>query len=470
MPAEILFGPYRRSSRGDGVADAALNDDWRGRRVVVMGLGRFGGGIGAARWLAEQGARVVVTDQAGADSLADSTRLLADLDIEFQLGGHDARLLNDAEAMVVSPAVNQSASSFFTEATARGIAWTTEIHLFLHRCRARVVGVTGSAGKSTTCGMIGECLKDWNGVRRSFVGGNWGGSLLGELKDMTDEDVVVLELSSFQLSGLPRISRRPDVAVITNVWPQHLDRHGTFEAYFDAKLNMLRNVKRATPVVLGFDDPGLVKQVRTVATEFGASVVDLSELLIVDALNIPGRHNVTNARCAAAACSLLGMDDAIIRHRLASFRGLPHRMEVVGTWGGVTYINDSKATSPRAAVVGLKSLDAKVVALIGGRAKGDDLAELVSALEDRCPLVLCFGSGGKLVFDTMVKESGEADRCQHFSTMCDAIAAARTVAKPGDIVLLSPGFDSYDEFVNFEHRGQAFISVLKTNNSDSPAG
>ena len=213
-----------------------------GKRVVVMGLGRFGGGIGVARWLCEQGARVLVTDLGTEAALAQSVASLEDLSLEYRLGGHDAADLDGCDLIVVSPAVDKRKSGFFQTAVEKGIPWTSEMTLFLERCCARIVGITGTAGKSTTTAMVGvvlEAARQAPGWRhgRVWLGGNIGRSLLADLGSMSPDDVVVLELSSFQLEDTVRLGKSPDLALVTNVRENHLDRHGSLQAYAEAKGN-----------------------------------------------------------------------------------------------------------------------------------------------------------------------------------------------------------------------------------------
>ncbi|HMQ16249.1 MAG TPA: Mur ligase family protein, partial [Phycisphaerae bacterium] len=230
-------------------------DAWRGKRVTVMGLGRFGGGVGVTRWLARQGARVLVTDQAPAEKLSSSLAAIRDLDVALRLGAHDERDFRDADAVVVNPAIPDR-SPFVQAALAAGVPITTEINLFVERCPARCVGVTGSVGKSTVTAMIGGVLEA-RPDGRAWVGGNLGDSLLPALESIRPNDVVVLELSSFQLHRTPLVRWSPHVAVITNVTVNHLDWHGTFAAYVADKLNIVRFQEPGRDWAVVHDTPDL---------------------------------------------------------------------------------------------------------------------------------------------------------------------------------------------------------------------
>lgn len=428
-----------------------------------MGLGRFGGGIGAARWLAAHDARVIVTDLADRAALSDSIAQLADIDLRFELGGHRADLLTDAALVVVSPAVPQERSPFFAEIVRRNVPWTTEINLFLARCPATVIGVTGSAGKSTTTAMIHAGLSaSWSGGA-CYMGGNIGRSLLADVAEMSERDVVVLELSSFQLADLPRIARRPELAVLVNAFPHHIDRHGSFDAYVDAKLNIIRGATACTPVVIGGHDDRLIARVRDVADSFGGSIIRAGDEPPPTGLTLPGAHNADNARCATVVCRLLGLDADRTAAALREFRGLPHRLEFVGLFNGVRYYNDSKATCPTTATASLRAFDRPVIALMGGKARDVSLDLLQSAIRESARSLFCFGGGGAILADAVRLDAtcGPRPVIEIAATFGEAVASACRAARDGDIVLLVPGFESYDEFPNYEHRGRAFAEIVK---------
>ena len=226
-------------------------------RVVVMGLGRFGGGVGVTRFLADKGADVLVTDLADESTLADSIEKLGDIKVEFRFGEHRESDLDDVDLLVVSPAVNRQTNTFCQAARLRKIPWTTEVNLFLARCPGRILAVTGSIGKSTTCAMLHTILSSpeaaaSGGFGKAFLGGNIGRSLLQQLDEISADDVVVLELSSFQLDAAGGIGFAPAVAGITNVRPHHLERHGDFDSYFNAKLNLIREQTTGQAVVCSY--------------------------------------------------------------------------------------------------------------------------------------------------------------------------------------------------------------------------
>lgn len=428
-----------------------------------MGLGRFGGGIGVTRWLARQGAQVTVTDQTSEQELRESVAQLADLPIRWRLGGHDAADLESCDLLVVSPAVDKAKSEFFRAAAARGVSWTSEMNLFLARCPARIVGITGSVGKSTTTAMTGAILERGIADHRVWVGGNIGRSLLEELPAMRPDDVVVLELSSFQLEDAAAVRRSPDVALMTNLRPNHLDRHGTMEAYGDAKLNIARFQTADDVVFVHRGETGLrakLEQIqpRSRILEYG----DAAAMATVDGvLRVPGRHNRENASAALAIARRLGIADAVSLAALSEFRGLPHRLEFVRELAGVGYYNDSKSTTPESARTALEAFDVPVVMLLGGYDKHVEFDDLARVVERRGRAAVCYGA----VRDKIAGAIRAADGNQRLpvevvSDLPAALDRARLHAKAGDVVVLSPACASWDQFQNYERRGEMFRRIV----------
>jgi len=441
--------------------------DLAGVPVVVMGLGRFGGGIGVTRWLIEQGARVTVTDQADANDLAASIGQLQGLPATFHLGGHLMSDLDGCRLLVVSPAVPKEKSDFVQAAIARDIPLTSEMNLFIERCPARrVVGITGSAGKSTTTAMIGAILEAAYAGRsgpRTWVGGNIGRSLLSDLPAMRPQDMVVLELSSFQLEDLASLQWSPSHAVITNITPNHLDRHIFMEVYREAKLNIVRFQKPDGLVLVSERDVELAKYI--VAAGAGQRLRMFAfEPAYKGVLHVPGGHNQDNAAAAVAVARSLGIADEWIRKGLAGFRGLPHRLEYVATRRGVRYYNDSKSTTPASAHLALESFDEPVVMLIGGRDKGMSFEALTHLLADRARGVVCYGEMGEKLYQEVcghLHGASPAGRVERAGPLQEAVAKAAAMSRPGDVVVLSPACTSYDQFANYEQRGEIFAQIVR---------
>ena len=428
-----------------------------GQRVVVMGLGRFGGGVGVTRWLCGQGARVTVTDLAPAEQLAESVAKLAGLDVTFRLGGHDEADLDACDLLVVNPAVPNEAP-FLIAANRRGVPITTEINLFCQRCPGRLIGITGSVGKSTTAAMTAEVLAT---TYRTHLGGNIGRSLLDEIAEGTIKEghLVVLELSSFQLERMAAIRLSPPVALVTNLRPNHLDRHGTLDAYADAKKNIFRFQKPQDLLIVSAEDPA----VSAWAAEAPGRVATFG---VVDApfeLVLPGQHNQLDAQAAWAIGKALGVTRQAAAAALRDFRGLPHRLALVAERGGVRFFDDSKATTPDSALVALRSFEAgTVVAIVGGYDKHVPLDELCRQLARHCKAVVATGQvGEQLAQGVLAHMPSERRSAVALEPSFDAaVAAAMRQAAPGDVVLLSPACASYGQFTNFMERGRRFQSLV----------
>ncbi len=429
--------------------------DFRGKRVLVMGLGRFGGGVGVTRWLCGQGAEVTVTDLADAEDLAESLARLDSLDVTLRLGGHEGVDLDRCDLLVVNPAVPLDAPLLRT-ARRRSVAMTTEINLFVQRCRARVVGITGSVGKSTTAAMAAGVLAR---RYRTHLGGNIGRSLLAELATIGPDDVVVLELSSFQLDWTPAAGFSPSVALVTNLVPNHLDRHGTFEAYAAAKANIFRFQGPADTLILPAGDATLSAWAEAAPGRvrgFGGDEAPFD-------LRVPGAHNQRNAQAAWAIGRVLDVSRADAEAALAAFTGLPNRLALVAERGGVRYYDDSKATTPDGTLVALDSFDPRrIIAIVGGYDKKVPLEGLADALAARCKAVIATGAvGGRIAALVEQRRRGDAPEVVRAPRFDDAVRAACAVAAGGDVVLLSPACASYDQFPNYIARGDRFAQLVR---------
>ena len=430
-------------------------ESFTGKRVTVVGLGHFGGGVGVTRWLCKQGARVTVTDMAGRDKLTDSIAQLVDMDVTFHLGGHEEADFTHADLLVVNPAVPKE--SPLLQASARaGVARTSEINLFLERCPAPVVGITGSVGKSTTTAMLGEILK---ARHTTHVGGNIGGSLLQELDSIGPDHVVVLELSSFQLEDLPLVGVSPRVALVTNLKPNHLDRHGTMEAYGDAKKNLFRYQRADDVLILSADDPATAcwSCQAPGRVEFFHANGQPFELLL------PGEHNQANAQAAFAAARHFDIDRPTAAKALKAFAGLPHRLAFVGKFGGVRYYNDSKCTTPEGAMVAMQSFEPRrAVIIAGGYDKHVSFDAMGAVLAGRAKAVVALGATKSQIVAAVEKARGETlPNVVQAESFAEAVWAAKAQADAGDVVLLSPACASYDMFTNYEHRGDTFVKLVE---------
>ncbi|HID23538.1 MAG TPA: UDP-N-acetylmuramoyl-L-alanine--D-glutamate ligase, partial [Planctomycetaceae bacterium] len=455
----------------------------QGKRVTLMGVGTFGGGIGALRFLLDQGAHVTVTDLRPAEELGLSPSEWESCGrVTWRLGGHDQRDFHGADLVVVNPAVPTD-SPYLQIARRHGVPLTTELALFWQNNRARVIAVTGTNGKSTTAAMIHAILRaaGWT----AWLGGNIGRSLLTELPDIEHHHWVVLEVSSFQLEHLDRLRARPDVAVVTNFSPNHLDRHGTVDAYRCAKQALLRWQTETDVSVLNQDDPdvagwptagrrvwfGLFDTGREgvfVDQDSGLAVARWAgqehTLALGQWLALPGRHNLQNAAAAVGAARAAGVPIEAVRLGLQSFGGLPHRLQFVAEVDGRRFYNDSLATTPESAIAALQAFPPSqpIVLLAGGSDKGVDLGGFAEAIVRHAKAVALMGQTGEPLARLMdaCRASPPVRRavCSHFE---QAFQWAVQRSQPGDVVLLSPGCASYDWFRSFAERGERFAELVR---------
>ena len=452
-------------------------------QVTVMGLGLFGGGVAACRYFVERGARVTATDLRSAEELRESVQALAGLPITFHLGGHREEDFRRADVVVASPAVPPE-SPYLELARSAGARIETEVGLFVRQCPAPVVGVTGSNGKSTTAALVAEVLETRPG--RVWLGGNIGRPLLMELDRIGAGDWVVLELSSFQLEYLEEPSYSPQVALVTNLSPNHLDRHGTLARYISAKQHILTHQRPADVAVLNADDPEVCRwAARTPGTTlfFGLrgpvrAGCYLEDDRVVARLScvrwrssktlqpkLLGEHNLSNVLAAVTVGVALGVELDSAVERVNQFPGLPHRLELVAEVAGVRFYNDSVATTPESTLAALAAFSEPIVLIAGGKDKGMDYGPLAREAARRTRAVVLLGAVAPRLAQLIRHEAPETGgpAVRVVESLAEAVAEARRAARPGDIVLLSPGCSSLDMFRNFEERGNLFRElVLKT--------
>lgn len=429
------------------------------KRVTVLGLGRFGGGVGVIKWLCEQGANVTVSDLAPAEKLADSVAELDGLDVTLHLGGQIADDFTSPDLLVVSPAVPAGAEPL-RQAAEASVPRTTEINLFIARCPAPIVGITGTVGKSTTTAMTGELLA---GTLPTHVGGNIGRSLLGDLDRIGPDHAVVLELSSFQLDELPELGVSPHVALVTNLVPNHLDRHGTIEAYASAKKNIFRYQKPGDVLILNAADD----QTRSWGDEApdGVRVEYFDPADEPFDLSVVGTHNQANAQAAWAVARQFGINRAQAATSLKAFGGLEHRLQFVAEINGVRFFNDSKCTTPEGAIVALESFPPRsAVMIVGGYDKQVSFAALGAALAARAKAVVTIGATASAIADATAaadQDTRQTTNVISAASLEQAMSLARQAAGPGDAVVLSPACASYDMFDNYQQRGMRFVELVR---------
>ena len=459
-------------------------NDYRQRRVLVMGLGSFGGGIGAVKFLVSRGALVTVTDLRPVEKLAESLSELKETPPDrLVLGRHDKSDFRSADLVVVNPAVKRDCP-FLSEAINAGVPITSEMNLFWKWNRAKVIAVTGSNGKSTTTAMIHSIVEKFlqrQSGRRAWLGGNIGTSLLPLVDQIQPDDLVVLELSSFQLADINRLQASPHVAVVTNFAPNHLDWHVDLDDYRQAKQAILSWQTPQDTAVLNADDAQVKSwKVNGHRLEFGLehtgphgvffenrqAVIRINEVEdrwpLMDWLKLPGRHNVANALAAIAASVSVGADAKSAQQGIESYQPLPHRLQFIAEVSGRRFYNDSLATTPESAEVALSAFDAPIVLLAGGYDKHVDLSHMAAAIARQAKAVSLMGQTAISLRETI--EGNESCICEVSPPQTSFVAAfdwAVEHSAPGDVILLSPGCASYDWFRNFSDRGAQFADLVR---------
>lgn len=451
--------------------------DYGGRAVTVMGLGLFGGGTTVARFLARHGARVTATDTRSEKELAPALEALRGLDVRFVLGEHRVEDFTQTQLVVANPAVSP-ASPYLSAAAAAGVPITSETALFLELCPARVAAVTGTQGKSSTCHSLAQLLNAC-GIP-AILGGNIGRSLLEAALEMSERDLVVLEMSSYQLEVLPRHLRgragppRVEVACVTNVLADHLERHGTIDAYAEAKRRILELPAAVRGrAVLSAEDPRLaawrdrdvtrVDVFETRTADVGLNFRDGRFRLHREALGrvadlrLPGTFQRVNTLYALGMARVLGADPEALAAAIQGLRALPHRLEDLGTFRGVRVIDNGVSTTPDSTLGVFPSIAPGFTLLVGGKAKNLPLEEMIAESRGRVARVVAFGSARDLFAQAYRAAGFEAHAA---ATVEEAVAIAFAHLSAGETLLFSPACASFDAYLNFQDRAQAFRKAL----------
>lgn len=449
-----------------------MSDELTGKRIIILGLARQGKAL--ARFAANAGARVVVSDKRPADALESELEELSQLPYEAALGDHPLSLLEGADLLAISGGVPDDLP-LVVAARQRGIPITNDSLEFIKRVKGTVIGITGSAGKTTTTALTGAMVRE-SGLT-TWVGGNIGRPLISELDRIQSDDIVVQELSSFQLQ---QWTTSPPIAAVLNITPNHLDRHKTMAAYIKAKSNILRYQEPGNIALLSADDPGAVELKRLVRgrlrqfslelpVEDGAFVGEGKiwltdsdrEWAVCEVAEIPlrGRHNVLNVLAASVLADSVGVTAEQMNRAIRDFEPVEHRLELVRTINGVQYVNDSIATSPERAIAALDSFEEPLILLAGGRDKGMVWDEWSHRVLARAKAVVLFGDLAPAMAGLLAQTDSSGPilpEVIEVGTMSDAVRAASEIAQPGDVVLLAPGGTSFDAFVDFAARGESF--------------
>jgi UDP-N-acetylmuramoylalanine--D-glutamate ligase len=444
--------------------------DLRGKRVLVVGLARTG--VATALFCAARGAQVTATDSRTEDEIGDAIARLKSAQVTFELGSHREKTFLDQDLIVPSPGVPADAPHL-QAARAKGVTIWSEIELAYRFLKGRLIGITGSNGKTTTTSLVEHILK--TAGMQTILAGNIGTPLIACVEGMTDKTYTVVELSSFQLELIDTF--RPNIGVFLNLTPDHLDRHHTIEAYGAAKARLFENQTGDDAAILNADDAATTPYAPSLPRAFwfsrkqrvaqgayvrGEEIVfrqDGAEEVLLKLEDIPlaGAHNVENVLAAAAATRLAGAPASAIAKGVRSFAGVEHRLEFVAEIGGVRYYNDSKATNVDATLKALDAFPGRILVILGGKDKGSDYTVLQKPLREKAILALLIGAAAEKI-ENQIAGSVAIERAE---TIERAVEIASHAAQRGDVVLLAPACASFDQFQNYEHRGRVFKDLVR---------
>jgi UDP-N-acetylmuramoylalanine--D-glutamate ligase len=453
------------------------------KRVLVVGVARSG--LASALFCAEHGARVTATDTEPESKLADAAAKLRAAGVTLELGAHKPEIFEQQDLVVLSPGVPADLVAL-ASARAKGIPVWSEIELAWRFLRGRLIAITGSNGKTTTTSLIAHILK-WAGIS-TVVGGNIGTPLISLVESTTESTFTVAEVSSFQLETIEAF--RPDIALLLNLTPDHLDRHHSLAEYARAKLRIFENQRERDTAILNADDPEVAQRVpikpgvywfsRQKHVSAGAYVRDgqiivrdhADEEIIMrrDEIPLRGDHNVENVLAASIATWLAGAEPAAIAEGIRTFPGVEHRIEFVGEVRGVKFYNDSKATNVDATLKAIAAFDSPLLIIMGGRGKGSPYTPLREPLQAHTRAAFLIGEAAEKI----AAELDGAVPLVRAETLDRAVAEAFEQAKPGDTILLAPACSSFDQFENYEERGRKFKQLVaglaKHHNGQAAAG
>src|SRR5258706_350045 len=441
----------------------------RGKRVLVVGLARTGGAT--ALFCAARGANVTATDARPENEIGGAIAPFRTTGVSLELGGHRENTFLEQDLIVPSPGVPADAP-LLKAARANGVTVWSEVELADRFLRGRLIGITGSNGKTTTTSLVEHILKDAG--FSTILAGNIGTPLIARVEQTSDETVAVVELSSFQLELIETF--RPNISVFLNLTPDHLDRHHTLEAYGRAKARIFQNQTEADNAILNADDPATTplapakphvywfsrkQRVAQGAFVHGNEIVfryDGQEeaVLNLKEIPLPGAHNVENVLAAVAAARLAGAEPAAIAKGVRSFAGVEHRLEFVAEIGGVRYYNDSKATNVDATLKALDAFPGRILIVLGGKDKGSDYTVLQRPWREKAILALLMGAAA----DKIEKQITGSVAIERAGTIERAVEIASHAARPGDLVLLAPACASFDQFQNYDQRGRVFKELV----------
>lgn len=444
------------------------------KNVLVIGLAVTG--VPLVKTLSKLGSNIIVNDLKKEENLKDSLSLLEGLNVTYILGKHPESIesLGNLDLVVVSPGVPLDIP-FINTLRSKNIEIIGEIELAYRLSKGHIIAITGTNGKTTTTALVGEIFK--NAGRTTHVVGNIGVAFISKALETKDEDVIVIETSSFQLESI--VSFRPQVGAILNLTPDHLNRHKTMKNYQDAKFNLFKNQEGNDVAVINYDDI----TVRDASKDLAATTIyfsrktplkegvfvddnkivfingeDRKEVIHIDDIYIPGKHNLENALAATAMAISLDVDIEVIKHTLKTFKGVEHRIEPVDVINGIKFINDSKATNTDAAIKALEAIDTTILLLAGGLDKGSEFDDFINAFNGKVKHMFVYGETAEILLETARKLNFNS--VTKVNDLEEAVRKAYDISINGDTILLSPACASWDMYENFEMRGKHFKEIV----------
>lgn len=413
-------------------------NDYKNKNILILGLGTYGGGLGAAKFLARQGANLVISDTKTKQWLSPQMQKLGKYkNIKYILGSHKGIFKLAYDLAIINPAIDLR-SPIIKEIKKRRIPIDTELGLFLKNCNGKVIAITGTKGKSTTTALVYKILKDAG--ENVMFGGNIGVSLLEKLPRIKKDTYVVLEISSFQLDLIPQETRFY-ITALTNIFPDHLDRYNSFADYKKSKLGI-------------FKHPSRYKILH--------SEVRLPNWINREKIRLQGKHNLQNIMLAVKIAGILKIPREKIAHSIYTFKGLEHRLEFVKKIRGVSFYNDSASTTPDSTIAAIQALEVeplkRLILIAGGAHKGTSLAELGKTIAQKVKLLVLFGRDADILKNSLPRRSDL--RIKRLKTLTQTVHMAYKDAKSGDVILLSPAMASFDQFINASERGKIFKKLI----------
>ena len=442
----------------------------KNKRVLVVGLARTG--VATALFCAARGAKVTATESRNEKDIGGAVAQLRAAGVTLELGGHQEQTFVSEDLIVPSPGVPAD-FPLLQVARAKGVKVWSEIELAYRFLEGRLIGITGSNGKTTTTSLVEHILR--SAEFQTILAGNIGTPLISCVNGMTSTTVTVVELSSFQLELIEEF--RPNISVFLNLTPDHLDRHGSMDAYAAAKARIFENQRERDVAVVNADDASTLpyapkrtpvywfsrkKRVEQGAAVHGDQIVFRREgkdeqVMVRNEIPLVGEHNLENVLAAVAATRLTGADPKAIAKGVKSFAGVEHRLEFLAEIGGVRYYNDSKATNVDATLKALDAFPGRVLIILGGKDKGSDYRVLQQPLKQKAIVALLIGAASEKI----EKQIAGSVAVKRAGTLARAVELASSAARPGDVVLLAPACASFDQFENYEHRGRVFKELVR---------